>query len=75
MENYKADNIAEKLFRYYWKKGKLSLCKNHLYRGLYINSCSVDVSAIKNALLKYLQIYSKIPSVCPVQVFSLEIHL
>ena len=22
MENYKADNIAEKLFRYYWKKGK-----------------------------------------------------
>ena len=27
--------------------GKLSLRKKHLYRGLYINSCSVDVSAIK----------------------------
>ena len=75
MENYKAGNIAEKLFRYYWKKAKLSLCKNHLYRGLYVNSCSVDVSAIKNALLKHLQIYSKIPSVGPVQIFSLEIHL
>ena len=47
MENCKADNIAEKLLRRYWEQGKLSLCKKHLYRGLYINSCSVDVSAIK----------------------------
>ena len=75
MENCKADNITEKLFRSYWKQGKLSLYKKHLYRGLYINSCSLDVSAIKNALLKHLQIYSKILTVGAVQVFSLEIHL
>ena len=73
MENCKADNIAEKLFRSYWKESKLSLCKKHLYRDLYINSCSLDVSAIKNALLKHLQIYSRIPTVGAVQVFSLEI--
>ena len=54
--------------------GKLSLRKKHLYRGLYINSCSVDVSVIKNGLLKHLQIYWKIPAVSAVQVFSLEIH-
>ena len=53
MENCKAGNIAEKIFRSYWKQGKLSLCKNHLYQGLSINSCSVDVRAIKNALLKH----------------------
>ena len=59
MENCKADNIPEKLFRSYWKQGKLSLCKKNLYQGLSINSCSVDVT-IENALLKQ-QIYSKIP--------------
>ena len=31
MENCKADNIAEKLFRSYWKWGNLSLCKKHLH--------------------------------------------
>ena len=74
MENCKADNIAEKRFRSYWKKSKLSLCKKHLYQGLYINSCSLDVSAIKNALLKHLQIYSRIPTAGEAQVFSLEVH-
>ena len=69
MENCKADNIAEKRFRSYWKKSKLSLCKKHLYQGLYINSCSVDVSAIKNVLLKHLQIYSK-PRNSPLVSFS-----
>ena len=39
-----------------------------------MNTCSLDVSAIKNPLLKQLQIYSKIPTVGGVQVFSLEIH-
>ena len=39
-------------------------------RSLY--SCCVDVSAIKNALLKQ-QIYSKIPTVGAVEVFSLEL--
>ena len=34
MENCNADNIAEKLFRSYWKLGQLSLCKKHLYQGL-----------------------------------------
>ena len=74
MENCKADNITEKLFRSYWKESKLSLCKKHLYRDLYINSCSLDVSAIKNALLKHLQIYSRIPIVGAVQFFGMEIH-
>ena len=54
--------------------GKLSLCKKLLYRCLYMNTCSLDVSAIKNPLLKQLQIYSKIATVGGVQVFSLEIH-
>ena len=61
MENCKVDNTAEKRFRSYWKWGKLSLGKKHLYQGLSISSCSVDVSTIKNALLK-LQIYSKMPT-------------
>ena len=79
MENCKADKIAERLFRSYWKQGKLSLCKKHLYRGLYIKSCSVDVSAIKRIQanicnIKHLQIYSKIHTPGAVQVFSLEIH-
>ena len=74
METCKADNIAEKLFRSYWKQGKSSLCKKHLYQGLSINSYSVDVNAIKNALLKHQQIYSKIPRVGAVQVFTLELH-
>ena len=39
----------------------------------FYNSCSVDVRAIKNALLKQ-QIYSKIPTVGAVQVFTLELH-
>ena len=43
------------------------------YIGLSINSCCVDVSAIKNALLKQ-QIYSKIPTVGAGQVFNLELH-
>ena len=34
MENCEADNIADKLFRSYWKQGKLSLCKKRLYQGL-----------------------------------------
>ena len=46
----------------------------NLYWGLYIYSCSLDVSAIKNALLKHFQIYSRIPIVGTVQVFSLEIY-
>ena len=73
MANCKADNIAEKLFRSQWKQGELSLCKK-CYKGLSINSCSVDVSAIKNALLKHYQIYSKIPTVGAVQVLRLELH-
>ena len=73
MENCKADNIAEKLFRSYWKQGKSSLCKK-CYKGLSINSCFVDVNAIKNALLKHQQIYSKIPTVGAVQVLRLELH-
>ena len=73
MENCKADNIAEKLFRSYWKQGKSSLCKK-CYKGLSINSCFVDVNAIKNALLKHQQIYSKIPTLGAVQVLRLELH-
>ena len=73
MVNCKADNIAQKLSRSYWKQGKSLLCKK-CYKGLSINSCSVDVSAIKNALLKHYQIYSKIPTVGAAQVFSLELH-
>ena len=72
METCKADNIAEKLFRSYWKQGKSSLYKK-CYKSLSINSCSVDVSAIKNDLLKQ-QIYSKIPTVGAVQFFNLELH-
>ena len=72
MENCKADNTAEKRFRSYQKQGQLSLGKKHLYQGLSISSCSVDVSTIKNALLK-LQIHSKIPTVGAVPVFSLEL--
>ena len=53
MENCTADIIADKLFRGYWNYGKLPLCKKHSCEGLSINSCSVDVSAIKNALLKH----------------------
>ena len=53
MENCKADNIADEFLRSYWKWGKSSLCKKHLYLGLSINSYSVDLSAIKNALLKH----------------------
>ena len=52
MKNCKTDNIAEKLFRSYRKYGKSSLCKK-CYKGLTVNSCSVDVSAIKNDLLKH----------------------
>ena len=40
-----------------------------------MNRFSLDVNAIKNALLKHLQIYSRIPTVGAVHVFSLEIHL
>ena len=72
MDNCKANNTAEKRFRSYWKSGKLSLGKKHLYQGLSISSCSVDVSIIKNDLLK-MQIYSKIPTVGVVQVLSLEL--
>ena len=39
-----------------------------------MNSCWVDASAIKNALLKHKQIYSKIAKVGAVQVLSLELH-
>ena len=60
MKNCKADINSDKLFGYYWEQGKLPLCKKHLYQGLSISSCSVDVGAIKNAFLKQ-QIYSKIP--------------
>ena len=74
IKNCKADNIAEKLFRIYWKQDKSSLCKKHLYQGLSLNSWSVDVGAIKNALLKHQQIYLKIPTVGGVQVFTLELH-
>ena len=72
MENCKADITAEKRFRSYQKQGQLSLGKKHLYQGLSISSCSVDVSTIKNALLKP-QIHSKIPTVGAVPVFSLEL--
>ena len=76
MDNCKADNIAGKRFRSYWKWVKLSLCQKHLYLilKLSINSCYVDVSVIKNASLKHQQIYSKIPAVGGVQVFNLELH-
>ena len=47
--------------------------KKRLYKGLSINSCSVDVSAIKNTSSKQ-QIRSKIPTVSAVQVFSTELH-
>ena len=56
MKNCKDDNIAEKLLRSYGKQDKSSLCKKY-YRGLTINT-SVDVSDIKNALVKHQQIYS-----------------
>ena len=52
----------------------LSLYKKRLYQGLSINSYSVDVRAIKNASMKHWQIYSKIPTVGAVQVFTLEVH-
>ena len=49
MENCEADKIAEDFFyTSYWKSGKWSLCKKRLYKGVSINSCSVDVSTIKN---------------------------
>ena len=73
METCKADNIAEKLFRSYWKQGKSPLYKK-CYKSLSINSCSVDVSAIKNALLKHQEIYSKIPAVDVVHIVILELH-
>ena len=40
---------------------KWSLCKKRLYKGLSINSCSVDVKAIKNTS-SIQQIRSKIPA-------------
>ena len=36
MENCKAANTADKLFRSYWKWSKLSLCKKYFYQGLSI---------------------------------------
>ena len=45
-----------------------SLCKKRLYKGLSVNSCSMDVSAIKNNSSKQ-QIRSKIPTISEVQVF------
>ena len=75
MENCKASNIAENLFyKSYWKYGNSSLIKKHLYKGLSINSCSVNVSAIKNALSKHQQICSKIPTISAVHVFNPELH-
>ena len=47
--------------------------KKCLYKGLSINSCSVDVSATKNTSSKQ-QIRSKIPTVSAVQVFSTELR-
>ena len=44
-----------------------------LYKGLSINSCSMDVSAIKNTLSKQ-KIRSKIPTISAVQDFSTERH-
>ena len=43
MENCKANNIADKIFRSYCKYGQLLLYKKYLYQVLSINSCSVDV--------------------------------
>ena len=66
--------IAENVFyTSYWKKGKWSLCKKRLYKDLSTNSCSVDVSAIKNTSSKQ-QICSQIPTISGVQVFSTELH-
>ena len=48
--------------------------KKHAYKGLSINSCSVDVTAIKNTWSKQI-ICSKIPTISAVQVFSTELHL
>ena len=44
----------------YWKQGKGSLCKKHLYKGFSKNSCQVDLIDIKNTLPKHQQICSKI---------------
>ena len=49
--------------RSYWKQGKWSLSKKHLYKGFSKNSCSIDLNDIKNALLKHQQIGSKIPTI------------
>ena len=73
MENCKADNTAEKFFTqvtgnresdYLFKKG--------LYKGLSINSCSLNVSAIKITLSKQ-QFRSKISTISVAQVFSTEL--
>ena len=60
------------------KQAKRLLRRKHLYKGLAMNNCSVDVSAIKNIQnqQKYLkqQIRLKIPTISALQVFSLELH-
>ena len=44
----------EKLFlQKLLEKGKWSLCKKHLYKGLSKSSCFVNLSEIKNTLLKH----------------------
>ena len=61
MENCKADNIAEKFFT--------EVTGN---KGLSVNSCFVDVGAIRNTSLK--QVRSKIPTASAVEVVSTELH-
>ena len=73
MENFKADNIAEKFFLQKLLEIGWVIIMKRLYKGLSINNCSVDVSAIKNTSLKQ-QIHSKIPAISAVQVFSTELH-
>ena len=47
MENCKANNVTDNFFyRSYWKQNKWSLCKKLLYKGLSINSYSMDVITI-----------------------------
>ena len=48
--------------------------RNVYIKVFFINSCSVDVSAIKNTSL-IQQIRLKTPTISAVQVFSTELHL
>ena len=49
-----AENMVEKTFlEKLWKQGMWSLCKNHLFKGLSKNSCSVNLNDTENTLLNH----------------------